>query len=312
MTTDLTTTKKLNRKGWKVLFLALLAIIGTIVAQVIGYIVALGLHIPENSLAFTTVVQMLSAGSAALAMVVLGGAAWLRPSKKDVREMFRIGWPIIAVSAAILLFAGVSFVVEGSSVASDWLSNLAITAVICLGIGVAEEVMYRGVLLNAVLAVTGRSHRGTMVGVVIISILFGFAHVSVITDFADPLLATQAILKIIQTGLFSILMCSVVLRTHRLGGAALFHGLSDFLIMIPTLVMAGEQLTTNYVSAGDEGVTTIVAYLVIIAFYLPLAIKAWRRMHHEQVTYRGAFMEHASTHKDAVLPAPPMDQPTAA
>ena len=74
--------------------------------------------------------------------------------------------------------------------------------------------------------------------------------------------------------IFSIILCSVVLRTSSLGGAALVHGLSDFLLMIPSLVLAGQQVTTSYVSSGEEGVSSIVLYLIIIACYLPMTIKA--------------------------------------
>ena len=213
--------------------LSLFAIIGVLVMQVVAYITALILHLPEDGLAFTAVAQTVFAGSAALAMAALGGAAWLRPSKDDVKQMFRMGWPIIAADAALLLFAGIGLVYEGASIASGWLPNLAITALLCLCIGIAEEVLYRGILFNAVLAIVGKSHRGTMAGVAIISLL-GLAHVSLTTDFASPFLALQAVLKIVQTGLFSVIMCSVVLRTHRLGGVSLFHGLSDFLLIVPT------------------------------------------------------------------------------
>lgn len=313
MKTNITPEKKLNRTGWKVLFLSLLALAGALVVQVVGYITAVLLNVPEEGLAFVTIAEAITAGTTAVAMIALGGATWLKPSWADVKEMFRTGWPIVAANVALLVFAGISFVTEGSTLATDWLPNLAVTTFLCLCIGISEEVMYRGVLLNAVLAVTGRSHRGTMAAIAIISLLFGLAHVSITTDFATPFLATQGVLKIIQTGLFSVIMCSVVLRTHRLGGVSIFHGLSDFLLMVPTLVMAGEQLTTNYVSAGDEGISTIVLYLVIIAFYLPMAIRALRKMHREHVTYRGVFMEHASTtQQHAQLPAAPANTPNAA
>lgn len=313
MKSDITPKRILDRKGWKILFLSLFAIIGVLVMQVVAYIAALILHLPEDGLAFTAVAHTVFAGSAALAMAALGGAAWLRPSKDDVKQMFRMGWPIIAADAALLLFAGIGLVHEGASIASGWLPNLAITALLCLCIGISEEVLYRGILFNAVLAIVGKSHRGTMAGVAIISLLFGLAHVSLTTDFASPFLALQAVLKIVQTGLFSVIMCSVVLRTHRLGGVSLLHGLSDFLLMVPTLVLMGGQLTTNYVSTGDEGWASIAIYLGIIALYLPFAIKAIRTMRRDRIAYRGVFMERAiAKDKDSQLPVAPMGQPDAA
>lgn len=309
--------KALNKKGWKILLLSMLAVAGAVIVQIVGYIAAMLLRLPEEGLAFTTMTQLISAGSVVLVMLVLGGGAWLKLSRTDFKETFSITWPLIALDVVLLAFSCVSFVAEGMTVAPDWLPKLGITALLCIGIGVMEEVLYRGILLNSVLAVTGRSHRGTMAGIMFVSLMFGFAHVDFSTDFASPLLATQAVLKIVQTGFFSIILCSVVLRTRSLGGAALVHGLSDFLLMIPSLVLAGQQVTTNYVSSGEEGVTSIVLYLIIIACYLPMTIKSLRSMHHERITTRGVFMERAlqKQAQRAQIPAPPAPSaglPTAA
>ncbi len=313
MNTDITPQKALNRKGWKVLFLALLTLVGTVVIQAVGLIATVIVRVPENGLAFATIFQAFSAGSIMLGMLVLGGAAWLKPSRDDAREALRIGRFIIIADVVLMIVATIGFFVEGSTVAPDWPLNLVMTAFLCLCIGIAEEVMFRGVILNAVLAVMGRSHRGTMGAIAFVSVMFGFAHVNVATDFADPLLATQAVLKIVQTGLFSVILCSVVLRTHRLGGAALFHGLSDFLIMIPSIVLAGGQLNANYVHTGEEGIAGIVVYAVAIALYLPFAIKAIRRMRREHVAYRGVFMERTLAKQDAdAHPTATTGLPTAA
>ena len=310
-----TPEKKLNRKGWKILFLSFLALAGAAVLELIAFIAAILFRLPEDGLMFSTASQFAAAGSAALAMIVMGGVAWLKPSRDDVKEMFRVGWPIIAADVVLLILGCVDFFAGGMTVASAWLPKLAGTLFLCLFIGIAEEVVFRGVLLNGILAVTGRSHRGTMAAVAIVSLMFGFAHVDPSKDFATPFMAIQAALKMVQTGLFSVILCSVVLRTHRLGGAALFHGLSDFLLMIPGIVLAGEQLTTNYVNTGEEGMTTLVMYLAIIAFYLPFAIKAIRGMPRERLTYRGVFMERAlekQKQKDDQLPVAPMGLPNAA
>lgn len=301
-----TDQKKRGRRGWGMLFLTFLTLTGTIVIQAIGQIIA-GVNMKDNLMLFAMTSQLIAAGSAALGMLLLGGIAWVRPARTDILTAFRTCWPILAADAAILVFACGSFVFDGGSVAPDWLSNFVLVAIMCLGIGISEEFLFRGIILNGILAVSGKSHRGTMLAVMITSVLFGWAHVDLSTDLGDPLLATQAVLKIIQTALFSIIMCSIVLRTRRLGGASLIHGLSNYLLMIPSVVLAGEGLSINYVSSGDAGVEAIITYVVVIAFYLPFAIKGLRQLHRERVTCRGAFMERRLQKLDgsaaAVLPS---------
>ena len=272
MNTQTSIRKQKGKSGWGILALAFATLVGTTILQIIGYVISYVCTRTE-ALPFTTMSQLFTAGSMVLGMLVLGGIAWIRPSREDI--------------------------IEGASVSPNWLPNLTITLVLCLGIGIAEEFLFRGIILNGILAVSGKSHRGTMIAVAITSLLFGLVHVSLSTDFAEPLLAVQAVLKIVQTALFSICMCSIVLRTHRLGGVSLLHGLTDFLLLVPSLALAGESLTVNYVHSGEDGMMSIVVYLVIIAFYLPFAIKALRQMHRERVAYRGVFFERAAKRRNS-------------
>lgn len=311
MSKYISTDRTLRRKGVKVLFLSLLTLVGIVVMQIIGYIVSALLFGFQEGLATLTMSQGVCASSAMLGMVVLGGATWLKASREDASHMLRVGWPIIVADILALIVAFVSFAIEGAAVAPDWLPNLCLTMILCLGIGIYEECVFRGIILNGLLGLLGKSHRGTLVAVSITSLLFGLVHVDVSADFADGFLATQAILKMVQTGLFSVILCGVVLRTHRMGGVSVFHGLTDFLLMVPSLVLAGDSLSTDYAVSGEDGVAVIVVYLVAIAIYLPVAVKTLRSLHRDQVAYRGAFMEKtvdaqekASQHASD-LPLPP-------
>lgn len=299
MKAELSPERSLNRRGWKILVLSLLTLVGTLIIQIVGFVVVALVHVPEEGLSGIALYQAFAAGGVVLGMVLLSGTAWLRPSREDVSYMWRRGWPILAGDVALLLFMLGELIAEGATISPDWFFNLVLTAAVCIGIGIFEELMFRGIVLNGLLAVTGKSHRGTMAAVVVTSLFFGIAHIDIMTDFSDPLLAAQAVLKIVQTGLFSIVVCEIVLRTHRLGGASLFHGLSDFLLMFPSLVLVGENLSVNYVSSGQEGVESIVVYLVVIAFYLPFAIRALRGMRRDRLAYRGVFMEKRESKREA-------------
>lgn len=294
---SITPSKALNRKGKIVFFLALLALAGSFVIQAIGLIVVALLHMTLNmtgsNLQDIATYEAFAAGSVVLGMLLLGGASWLKPSREDAAYTWRKVWPILAVDVVLMGIVCGSYVFEGAQIVPDWLSNLALTAAICLCVGVFEEFLFRGLILNGLLAVLGKTHHGTMITIAVTSLLFGLFHVNISTNFATPLLATQAVLKIAQTGLFSVILCGIVLHTHRLGGVSLFHCLSDFLLMVPSLVLMGESLSTKYVNSGDQGYEAIIVYLVCIAFYLPFVIKTLRTMHRERLTYRGAFMEKA-------------------
>ena len=125
------------------------------------------------------------------------------------------------------------------------------------------------------------------------SFFFGCAHVDFSTDFAEPLMVAQGICKIIQTGMYSILLCVIVLRTHKLGGASLFHGFDDFILIFPSVAIFNQEMSTEYVTGGDEALSSVIFYLIIIALYLPFTVKALLELHRGQDVYRGVFLEPA-------------------
>jgi hypothetical protein len=137
----------------------------------------------------------------------------------------------------------------------------------------------------------------------------------------DGLSVIQALLKMCQTGMYSFMLCVIMLRTRRLGGVSLFHGFDDFVLVMPSIALFGEPLDTEYVVQGDDAIPTIMYYLVIIALYLPFVIKSGLELRRGQDVTRGAFMEKyvAQQQEQAQLaavsgpsvPAMPLGGPTA-
>lgn len=260
-------------------------------AQVMAAVVVVFLGLSIESMWTNVITEGCAAAAAVLGVSVLGGGDWVSISRDDIRDTFRLGWWCVAVSAALMVLGIVGYLADGRSIAPDALGNLLVLALFCLLVGICEEATFRGVILNALLAVRGGTHRGVVWSVVVTSVLFGAAHVDYSVAFNDALSVTQALLKTIQTGMYSLLLCAIVLRTRRLGGVSLFHGLDDFLILVPSAALFANTFDTSYISSGDDAMATIALYLVIIALYAPLVYIAVRELHTSQVVYRGVFME---------------------
>ena len=284
--------KMLNRKARGKAFGAILTLICLFVAEVIGLLVVIALGVPDTSLWQTIVPEGLGALVAIGSVVLLGAGKWAVPSRDDTKFSLRFGWWCLAVSAVLMVFEIITYVSEGTPVSADWPQRLFECIILCLIIGVFEEFVFRGLILQGLLAILGKRKNGLWWSVAITSVVFGLAHVTV-EDFSGTLQIIQALLKAVQTGIYSLLMCAIVLRTRKLCGASLFHGLDDFLLVAPGIVLFNESLDVEYVSEGADAVPSIVLYLIVIALYLPLAIKAVREMRRMQPGDRGAFMEAA-------------------
>ncbi len=283
--------KSLTRKGRIKFLFAVLALGAIVVAEVLAFLVVVFLNIPYESLWTDIVIETLGSLAAIAMVLLLGGRSLVSISRDDVAYTFRFGWWCIAISIVLMILELVWSFEDGTPIASDWPVRLAETAVLCVGIGVMEETVFRGVVLNGLLALLGSTHKGVVRAIVITSVLFGFAHVDVTTDFVDSLSVIQALLKMCQTGMYSFMLCVILLRTHRLGGVSLFHGFDDFVLVLPSIALFGEPLETEYVVQGEDAMPTIMYYLVVIALYLPFVIKSGLELRRGQDVTRGAFME---------------------
>jgi hypothetical protein len=190
-------------------------------------------------------------------------------------------------------------VFEGDSISADWYMTALLMVVGCIGIGLMEEFLFRGVIFNGLLAVMGKTHRGLMGAIAIVSVLFGLAHLDFTQDLVDPIMWCQAIFKIVQTGMYSVILCTIVLRTRRLGGVSLLHCLSDLALMLPAVALFGESLETEYVTSGEDGIAGIALYAVVCAMYLPFVVRSLRALKRDQDAYRGVFFERALRRKKA-------------
>lgn len=306
--------KTLVRKGRIKLLLSVLAIGAVTVAEVIAFFVVMFLNVSYESLWTDIIIEGLGSLAAIAAVLLLGGKSLVSTSRDDIAYTFRFGWWCIAISLALMVLELIWGFEDGTPITSDWPSRLLQTVVLCVGIGVMEEFMFRGIVFNGLLAAMGSTHKGVVRAIVITSVLFGFAHVDVTSDFVDGLSTVQALLKMCQTGMYSFLLCVILLRTHRLGGVSLFHGFDDFVLVMPSIALFGEALETEYVVQGDDALPTIMYYLVIIALYLPFVIKSGLELRRGQDVTRGAFMEKeiARLEAQAQLAAPcaPVEEET--
>lgn len=283
--------RSLTRTGNIKLFLSIVALGVIVVAEVVSVLLVIFFDIPYESLWTDIIIDGVASLVAIGFVLLLGGKSLVSISRDDVAYTFRFGWWCLAISLVLMALELVWGFEDGTPIASDWLPRLVQTTLLCVCIGVTEEFMFRGILFNGLLAAMGSTHKGVLRAILITSVLFGLAHVDFSTDFVDGPSVVQALLKICQTGMYSFMLCVIVLRTHRLGGVSLFHGFDDYVLIVPSIALFGEPLDTEYVVQGEDALPTIMYYLVIIALYLPFVIKSGLELRRGQDVTRGAFME---------------------
>ncbi|MBQ6410995.1 MAG: CPBP family intramembrane metalloprotease, partial [Atopobiaceae bacterium] len=120
---------------------------------------------------------------ALVALIALGGARWLRPSIKSVGHMWRFMGYLIVLQVLLGVIALLSTVASMTDAQIDALTpdtlggNFAYITILCVLVGINEEVMFRGLFLGGLLARLGDRKSGVIASAVISSLVFGAFHV---------------------------------------------------------------------------------------------------------------------------------------
>lgn len=275
------------RSGKATFLLSILALGLVIVFEVLGLLLSLGIGASDNE---DTILTLAGAVGAVVGIVAMGGLSLLVPKREAFVQGLRKGWWLLLISVGLMVFDIVlTIFVEGSTLVGDWPLRMLNLFVLCLGIGIMEEGMFRGLMQNGMLAAFGNTRRGMRVVLFVCALLFGLAHIDATAlDLSEPITYVQAILKTVQTGMFGYFLSTLVLGAKNLWGSIMLHGISNFFLMVPT-ILVGASLEVSYVDTGEDAIATVLLYLVIIALYTPLVVFGYRSLKKVDPPQLGAF-----------------------
>ncbi len=108
----------------------------------------------------------------------------------------------------------------------DALVTVVISAIWALGVGIAEEVIFRGVFFNAFLKFWGDTKKGLILSMILSSAMFGLVHFFNLISHPESFAATIA--QVIYAIFIGSLFCVIYYRTKNLWPGIILHGLIDF------------------------------------------------------------------------------------
>lgn len=155
-----------------------------------------------------------------------------------------------------------------------------ITVVNAIGVGVSEELIFRGTILTLFRRIFGSYRHAILLSVSLTAILFGAMHLEIGTNFFFPSLTT-AINAAGSGFLFGIL----TICTKSLWPAIILHAAWDVLPMLQKVMNPGTWLADvspqPFVLSGF--LAGVAACVVMVLFGL-LIYGVWRRFSHQVVT----------------------------
>lgn len=294
---------KTHRQGWAIALTAL----GFLALMVVPSMGALPLLVDQ------TLQRVMLFALVAAFVALLGGARALVPRASGLRRALREGRYPVLLALALCAFEvmgllEVAAAGEAAAISPTWALDLAQVALFCASVGFYEEALFRVLLLGGLLSRHGGTRNGVVGSVLVSSVAFGAAHV-ILSASLDPIVLAQMLLKTVQTAFIGLLLGAVYVRTRSFVGVAALHALTDFLLMAPLALLGGlgDSLGT-YVSGGDglaavvEGLVLVAVYVVVVALYVPAAVRAWKLLETAPVPEAGPFSEGWLPRGDDELP----------
>ena len=139
---------------------------------------------------------------------------------------------------------------------------VAISLLNYIGVGIAEEVICRGIFFNAYMKFFGDNKKGVIISTILSSAMFGSAHA--LNLIGQPELIVHTIAQIIYAILFGALFCAVYYRTGNLWPGIILHGLVDFASLVfrdlnPEMVSTDDTIFMGIMSVAVVFVAFVMA-----------------------------------------------------
>ena len=171
------------------------------------------------------------------------------------------GWLIIADGVYGFVSSYISF--DKSSLSFPSMQKTIFFTLVMLLIGILEEVLCRGVILNNMLNKWGHTKTGIIKSVILSSLIFGLGHL--VNLFWQPTLIIGTVTQVIYTFLIGILFASIYLRCKNIWAVVILHAIFDWLCMVSGIY----HTASSSVVPVDN---SIVSMLITSMLYIPFAL----------------------------------------
>jgi membrane protease YdiL (CAAX protease family) len=115
-------------------------------------------------------------------------------------------------------------------------------------IGLAEELLVRGLILGMLIMKWGNTKKGVYQSVIVSSLIFGCAHLGNI--IIDPSLLVATLSQVLYATFIGVFFAACVLRSQSIWPAIILHATIDFVSQLQQITIGGGIETANQVTAS--------------------------------------------------------------
>ena len=194
-----------------------------------------------------------------IAAILINMKDKLMPAKANLWRGFLLGWPMILIG----VYAGISAIVEigVSNMSNPGVLKIITFAISALLIGVQEEFLCRGVLLNLMMERWGHTKKGLTKSVFLSSAIFGLLHLAIL--FIYPGLVISATSQVLYAAFVGVYFACIYIRCKNLYSVVILHAFFDACVLLVNILYLPAALEVIHPSeiTWMEGLGSIVIWL---------------------------------------------------
>lgn len=164
-----------------------------------------------------------------IVFLLSGNISRIKFHKKNIGKGLLLGWPFLIVGLYNFISSYLS--IDKSSISFPSMQRLIFFTLIMLFVGIFEEVLYRGLILNIMINRFGDNKTSIVKSVILSSLIFGLGHLANL--FMFPTLIIRTLSQIIYASLHGTLYASIYLRCKNIWAVVILHAVYDWLIKVP-------------------------------------------------------------------------------
>lgn len=205
---------------------------------------------------------------------ISGNKVFENANAKNVGYVLK--WNILAMLYVLLFFVLNIFntIKEGARLVDGWPSRLLATALLCLFVGLLEEIVFRVAINEGLLYAFRNAKHIFLWSAIISSLIFGAVHV-LGADISSSEAIASALLKTLSTAMGGLFWLILYWKTRNLIAIGLCHGLYDFVTMIIANLTEAEVVLGGADNYAAGNVAVIGIYIAEIVFALVALLILW-------------------------------------
>jgi CAAX amino terminal protease family. len=239
----------------------------SLILQLVGEGLLVLLAGKDVSPALTPLLYVLPLAFMTLVILKCRMGSILKGSTKSFLSGMAISWPLFIYCIAVFLVTYIP--ADKSELTALDIGQWSLFLVLMLLIGIFEEILCRGILLELMLRKWGNTRKGIFLSAFMSSLVFGFAHLVNLIGAADMLIATIA--QVLYATLFGVFFAAVYLCSQNIWVVVLLHAVYDGFAMI---VEARMPVVSPDTTAPGLAVLSVVIFIPLCLYGVFLMRKA--------------------------------------